>query len=96
MSEFTREDQIDELKTYYNCNDRYKLYFKLALEKHDISKCGLRNKKGENISIYNRAIPDIHLRDKINTLLEVDTITHNDFYSIIEHLTFDQIAWIGF
>ena len=96
MSELIKKEQIDELKTYYNCNDRYKLYFKLALEKHDISKYGLRNKEGENISIYDRAIPDIHLRYKINTLLEQNNITHNEFYSIIEHLTSDQISWIGF
>ena len=68
----------------------------MALRKHDISKYSLRNKEGENISIYDRTIPDIHLRDKINTLLEQNTITHNEFYSIIEDLTSDQISWIGF
>ena len=68
----------------------------MALRKHDISKYSLRNKKKENIYIYDRAIPNIHLRDKINTLLEQNTITHNEFYSIIEDLTSDQISWIGF
>ena len=96
MTEFTRENQIEELKTYYNCDDRYKSYLKLALRKHDISKYSLRNKEGENISIYDRAIPDIHLRNRINNLLEQDEITFNEFYSIINELTSDQIAWIGF
>mgnify|MGYP005656744763 FL=1 len=93
MSGNNRQELIDNIYQYYENHDNYKAYLKCAYNKYQFEKYGLTNKN--NIKDEDYIINDNNLRITINNIMNKVQISKDDFDSIINRLTYKQLAYIG-
>jgi hypothetical protein len=93
MNPNNKKEMIDDIYVYYKNHNSYKAYLECAYNKYQFEKYGLTNEN--NIKEEDYIINDKNLRITINNIMNQVQITKDDFDSILNRLTYQQLSYIG-